>query len=184
MSSSIPREFLANRGNWQADANQRGLAREAGFYGVMGSAFKNLPGLDIYRVERKPQHLKRIFGKSGRWGVEPDAAVTNTKTGRTAFVEIKRQRPAGNAHERACKYFAPGLVLVAREKGNIHQDDFPFFLIFTNGLATNEKYMSEITFWFSAPEVEKHFCLWGEEAGELLDFFLNNIRPVIDRENS
>ena len=171
---------MAARENWQREANQRGAASEAGFYAVMSSAFESLPGLSGYRVEKKPQRLKRLFG-DGQWGVAPDAAVTSQETGRTVFVEVKRQRAAGNAHERACKYFAPGLVAAARSRGNVHKDDFPFFMVFTNGLATSEKYRSEIAFWFSTPEVENHFLLWGGKAEELLDFFLDKIRPVVDR---
>lgn len=181
--TSIPREFLAARENWQAEANKRGAESEVKFHEVMASALQCLPGLGDYNVVAQPDDLRRIFG-GGRWGVRPDAAVINKETGRTVFVEVKRQNPRGNAHERACKYFAPGLVAAARKKGNIHQDDFPFFLVFTNGLATSEKYAEEISFWFSAPEVENHFLLWNGDAGKLLDFFLHKIRPVIDRATS
>ena len=183
-ASSVPREFLAARKNWQAEANRRGLAGEAKIFRVLQSAFAELPGLGAYRVEDNPKHLSGLYGPNGQWGVRPDAAVTNVETGRTVFVEAKRQNPRGNAHERACKYLAPGMVSAGREKGNIREDDFPFFLIFANGLAANERYGSAIAFWFSNSPLENHFLLWSGDPAELLDFFLEKIRPVIDRPRS
>ena len=183
-ASSVPREFLAARENWQANASRRGLASEAKIFRVLQSAFAELPGLDAYRAEKNTKLLRNIHGPNKQWGVRPDAAVTNTETGRTAFVEVKRQNPMGNAHERACKYLTPGMVAAGREKGDIRENDFPFFLIFTNGLAANERYGSEIAFWFSNSPLENHFLLWSGDPGELLDFFLEKIRPVIDRPRS
>ena len=177
-----PREFLALRENWQAEANQRGGASESGFESVMREVLR-LGAFGHYRVSPKPRDLAGLYGAGEQWGIVPDFAVRNDKTERVAFVEIKRQNDRGNAHERACKYFAPGIVAAGRRCGNIRPQDFPFFLIFTNGLTTNERYSSEIEFWFSSPDnpkMRKHLLLWNFDKVDLLDFFQDNIRPVID----
>ena len=61
------------------------------------------------------------------WGVSPDFSITNTRTGKILFGEIKRQdgwvegkdpsAGRGNAHERMCKLFTPGLLNAYREIG-------------------------------------------------------------------
>lgn len=180
--SNIPREFLALRENWQKEAGNRGKEMEVSFTDVMEEIFQT-PGFQSYEVETNPKDFKKLYGSPKRWGLQPDASISNTKTGRTVYIEVKRQRPYGNAHERACKYFAPGIVSAAREQGNIRKDDFPFFLIFTNGLASDERYMSEISFWFKCPDnpkMENHFLLWNMNKDDLLIFFLECILPVID----
>lgn len=178
-NSNQPREFLSLRDNWQAEANQRGRTSESKFDDVMSQIFAT-EGFDHYVLHRKVRHLKRLYGPHNRWGVVPDSAVENTRTNRTVFVEVKRQRAAGNAHERACKFFAPGLVTKAQEVGNIRPEHYPFFWIFTNGMVESEKYRSEISFWFNSPKSKSHYFLWDKMPLQLLDFFQNNMRPVLD----
>lgn len=172
-----PRTFLSLRENWQAEANERGTKSEYIFYDVMQENFDAMKSKH-YKIEKKPKDLKQIY--DSQRGIVPDFAIRNELTGRSVYVEIKRQRPHGNAHERACKYFAPGIIVAGRKHGKIDDSTLPFFWIFTNGLATNERYKSEIAFWFSTPKAEKHFLLWDLDKRKLLDFFLQNIRPVID----
>ena len=172
-----PRTFLSLRENWQADANKRGAKSEYTFHEVMQEIF-DAEESKCYKIEEKPYDLRQIYGT--RRGIVPDFVIRNECTGRSVYIEIKRQHARGNAHERACKYFAPGIIVAGREHGKISDSTLPFFWIFTNGLATDEKYRSEIEFWFSTPEAEKHFLLWDLDREKLLDFFLENIRPVID----
>lgn len=172
-----PRTFLSLRENWRAETSKRGAVSEDAFHDVMQEIFNAKESMH-YKIEKKPKDLKQIY--NGRRGILPDFAVRNELTGRSVYVEIKRQRPKGNAHERACKYFAPGIIVAGREHGKISDSTLPFFWIFTNGLATDERYRSAIAFWFSTPEAEKHFLLWDLDREKLLDFFLENIRPVID----
>ena len=183
-----PREFLAIRDNWQANANKDGSASERGFHSMMKSMFQ-IPAFSVYKITDKPSNLKALYGtpeQQKKWGIKPDASIANTKTGRTVFVEVKRQNPRGNAHERACKYFAPGIVAAGRRAGKIGEDDFPFFMVFTNGLKSDERYASEIAFWFSDPKNPKmkdHFLLWDFDPGALWEFFHKKIRPVIDKSH-
>ena len=61
-----------------------------------------------YEYESKPQDLRDIYGSqplgrsTGPHGIKPDGVIRNGATGRAVYIEIKRQRAAGNAHERAC----------------------------------------------------------------------------------
>lgn len=79
--------------------------------------------------------LKEIYTPPdpiSKHGVFPDYSITNTETNKTIYIEVKRQdgwvegkdRSAGrgNAHERSCKFFTPGLLKVLRQKGNIDND--------------------------------------------------------------
>lgn len=178
-----PREFLSLRENWQSEAGARGHAAEGNFNRIMAEIFQ-ADGFEHYNLHAKPSIPGPTYGINKRLRIKPDAAIENTETGRTVFVEVKRQRARGNAHERACKFFAPGLITAGRQHGNIRKNHLPFFWVFTNGLADSEKYRSEIAFWFSSPEAENHFLLWEHQNANnkvaLLDFFQNNIRPVLD----
>ena len=182
------KEYLALRNNWQAQANQDGAKSEKIFHGIMGELLK-FSGFEKYSLS-KSKSLGKLYGDRQQWGVRPDAEIMNSETERTVFVEIKRQqdpnetKKKGNAHERACKYFAPGLIEVARERGNIAPKHFPFFWIFTDGLATYPQHKAEIEFWFSFSKEKNNFLLWDYKAeggvDKLRDFFQNNIRPVLD----
>ena len=76
-----------------------------------------------------------------KWGVSPDFAIENKETGKILFGEIKRQdgwvegkdpsAGRGNAHERSCKLFTPGLIKAYREIGKIDSEEIlPFSLFF------------------------------------------------------
>lgn len=98
------REHLEGRDKWQDEAAIRGLDAEAAFHAVLSRHVMALNS-GVW-VRRRPTDLNCIYGMhaSGRpHGVMPDHAIRGP-TGRTIFVEIKRQRAAGNAHERACKH--------------------------------------------------------------------------------
>lgn len=80
-------------------------------------------------VELSAQTLSEIFNpdesamrnaQSRGWGVSPDFSIRNKISGKILFGEIKRQdgwvegkdpsAGRGNAHERMCKLFTPGLM--------------------------------------------------------------------------
>ena len=160
----MAREHLSKRGNWQAKAGLGGQGREE-------TVKKTLSGYlthnSTYSVIERPKHLKKIYG--GRWGIEPDFAIENRRTHKIAFFETKRQGKGGNAHERACKYFAPG---VERACGKIAGFKRPFFFIFMNGLTTDKKKRTEIEMWFHAPGYRDRFLLWGDRSPQaLIEYF-------------
>ena len=174
------REHLAGRDNWQADSAVKSSEAERAFDAIM---LNYLFGTD-YEYRRKPQDLKAIYGKNpytGRpHGIVPEAVIRSRITGRAIYVEVKRQGNEGNAHERACKYFAPGIVASTREIARQPDTILPFWWIFTNGIATDAKYVQEIMHWFQG--IENNVLLW-ESIGNyesVIIHFDDYIRPMLD----
>lgn len=148
----MAREHLEGRDNWQDEANKRGSKAETGFSGVMRQYFVGTN----FSIEDGPRDLARIYGQNR--GIRPDHAIRNRKTGKAVYVEVKRQRAAGNAHERACKYMMPGILSSARDASNQPAHVIPIWWIFTNGIAIDERYRREIMHWFRG--IEGHVLLW------------------------
>ena len=130
--SSIDNRF---RRKWQDYGGFKATAAEHNFYDVFEEIFEGTE----YVIERQPTLFKSIYVNVPlsakdesevyhpsepitKHGIQPDALIRNTKTNKTIFVELKRQdgwvegkpRSAGrgNAHERLCKYFTPGLLKI------------------------------------------------------------------------
>lgn len=101
-------------------------------------------------------------------GVRPDYAIDNKNLKKTLYIEVKRQdgwvegkpRSAGrgNAHERACKYFTPGLLKVLRARGRLGNDVLPFWTVFQGNIARDPCRVREITLWYD--ECSAHFFMW------------------------
>ena len=139
---------LSGRLNWERLAGIKAAGAEQNLYDVFNAAFAGTK----YKLIEKPKHLKKLYAsveldndvkdkiynpnidlKKKQWGVSPDFAIENTETGKILFGEIKRQdgwveekKPSagrGNAHERACKLFTPGLLKAYREIGKISDEN-------------------------------------------------------------
>lgn len=91
---------------------------------------------EIYCPDEKTMVSAQKIG----WGISPDFSIKNTRTGKILFGEIKRQdgwvegkEPSagrGNAHERMCKLFTPGLIKKYREIGGIDNPEIlPFWVV-------------------------------------------------------
>jgi hypothetical protein len=123
------------------------------------------------------------------WGINMDFAIRNLKSKKSLFGEIKRQdgwventSPSagrGNAHERSCKYFTPGLLKVIREASGISDEILPFWVVLVGDITRDPKRNREIAFWFQ--EFDKNFFMWRdtENIGDMLDFFENNLLPYL-----
>lgn len=173
------REHLASRDIWQDYASQQGERREHHFAATMR---EHLSGAE-WHAERKPRDLRGIYGTydtGSPHGIVPDYVIRNRSTSRAIFVEVKRQNDAGNAHERACKYFAPGIIQSARDIARVPEGVLPFWWVFTDGLTTSEKYVREIQHWFRG--VEGHLLLWDSfpDGAALTEHFDQHIRPLLD----
>lgn len=119
------------------------------------------------------------------WGISMDFAIRNKKSGKVLFGEIKRQdgwiettnmqAGRGNAHERSCKYFTPGLTKELRRVGNISEDILPFWIVFVGDITRDPRRNREIAFWFQ--DYTKNYYMWRnqKDVGDLLDFFENNL---------
>ena len=132
-------------------------------------------GRDLVNRVFRPQRCLRPLG------VEPDLAIRNQAKGTKIWVEIKWQKAEGNAHERACKYFAPGLVSRAEKLANV---DRPFYFIFAGEMVDtpgkSDRYHAEIDTWFDAPGWEDHVLKWVDhDPVALREWFEQSIRPAL-----
>jgi len=134
----------------------------------------------IYNVDLKQKNSK---GKPRyQWGIAMDFAIRNKQSGKTLFGEIKRQNGwiettqmkdgRGNAHERCCKYFTPGLQKALRNKSKLPSEILPFWIVFVGDITRDPRRNREIAFWFQG--YEKNFYMWRNvnRPDELYKFFL------------
>lgn len=146
--------ILSNRGKWQHKTS--GSGREETAKAVLGVY---LMKETKYKCHDRPMQLSKIY--NNRWGIVPDFAIENVENGKIAFFEVKKQGTKtncqGNAEERACKYFAPGIQSLCSKIAGF---DKPFFFIFMDGLANDEKKKAVITSWFDHEDYRNKFLLW------------------------
>lgn len=175
----MAREHLASRDNWQRESAVRGGEVELAFDAVMRAYTKDTK----YTYTRQPSDLRGIYGQhpaGGPHGVRPDSVVRNGETGRSIFVEVKRQGDRGNAHERACKYFTPGIISSTRKIAKQPKGVIPFWWIFAGGMATSARYVQEIRHWFLG--VEGNLLLW-QSIGDyepVIRHFEQHIQRMLD----
>ena len=172
--------------------------------------FVKLLRVTKYVLHEKPKHLKNLYAsvqlndeilkeiynpeidfEKTQWGVSPDFAIENTETGKILFGEIKRQdgwvegkEPSagrGNAHERLCKLFTPGLLNVYRKIGGINTEDvLPFWVVFEGDITRDPKRVREITFWFD--KYYMNFFMWRPNASDevLIQHFNDYLKKYLD----
>jgi len=192
---------LKGRDNWQGSSGANAGAAEKSFLDVMKS---NFVGTE-FCVRAKPKEfrqiyskmrlsddvLKQIYNPDETWihGVIPDFAIDNTKNGKKLYVEVKRQDGwvegkqrkdgRGNAHERSCKFFTPGLLASLRSEGKLGVDVLPFWVVFQGDIARDPKRVREITHWYEG--VGDHFFLWSDSTNPspLLDHFETKLKKLL-----
>lgn len=203
---------LSKRENWQTESGPSGLAgiAEKNLLKAFQEAFN---GTD-YKIVNHPKNLKHIYenivlddetldqifcpdeatmkkAKRRGWGISPDFAIQNTKTGKILFGEIKRQdgwvegkKPSagrGNAHERMCKLFTPGLMKKYREVSGITDADIlPFWVVLEGDITRDPKRNREIAFWFDT--YDKNFFMWRPQMTnqDLIDHFDTYLKKYLD----
>ena len=127
-----------------------------------------------------PRELLGIYGaKYGRHGIAPDYVFRHRETDRAVFVELKRQRAKGNAHERACKFMMPGILNSIRQIGNQPRGVIPVWWIFADEIASDPRYKREILHWFQG--IEAHVLLWENitDYRPVVDHFEEHIQPLL-----
>ena len=159
------------RKKWQDYSGHNAAIAEHNFYDV----FKHLFEGTEYELDTKPKCFKSIYvdvplsaeeqaaiytppTPITRHGIFPDCSIQNTRTQKTIYVELKRQDGwvegrsrsdgRGNAHERLCKYFTPGLMRLFRQTGGIQEPNLPFWIVFQGDITRDPCRVREITFWF------------------------------------
>lgn len=122
-------------------------------------------------------------------GVQPDCLIRNTQTGKSIIVELKRQDGwvegkkrsdgRGNAHERLCKYFTPGLLKEFRRFCGLGDDVYPFWVVFQGDITRDPCRVREIRFWFNFDPTNLFFWRDNTDPTKLIDHFENYIKPII-----
>lgn len=200
----MAKEDLSNRDTWQDYSGRNAGQAEQDFYDAFNLAFANTD----FSVRAKPQEFKNIYVevklsdevKSAiytpdtpitKHGIMPDYAIDNNKTKKTLYVEVKRQdgwvegkpRSAGrgNAHERSCKYFTPGLLETLRKRGNIERQALPFWTVFQGDITRDPCRVREVTCWFG--EYTAHFFMWRDSTNptELVEHFNNHLKHLLEK---
>lgn len=150
----------------------------------------SLPQNVIHKIYNVDVSLKKSNGKPKyQWGISMDFAIRNIKNGKILFGEIKRQdgwiettsaqAGRGNAHERCCKYFSPGLMQVLRKTGGLSEEILPFWLVFVGDITRDPRRNREIAFWFQ--NYVKNYYMWRDtnDVNDMLAFFKNNLLPYL-----
>lgn len=192
---------LRKRGIWQDISGGKAGVAEKSFYKVFSKEFEGTH----FRIRQRPKEFKniysniklskevlaKIYNPNETWvhGVILDFAIDNLKTKKTLYVEVKRQdgwvegkpRSAGrgNAHERSCKLFTPGLLKILREHGKLGESILPFWVVFQGDIARDPKRVREVTCWYTGcPE---HFFFWSDsnDGKSLIDHFNKNLKHLL-----
>lgn len=191
------------RRKWQDYSGSHATTAEHSFVDVFNEVFRGTE----YRVISQPTCFKELYvdvpltkkelseiytpsEKITKHGIQPDSAIINTRTNKTIFVEIKRQdgwvegkpRSAGrgNAHERLCKYFTPGLLKTLRNKGRISEPNLPFWIVFQGDITRDPCRVREIRFWFDGNDTNIFFWRNTSDARELVEHFEEKILPLLE----
>lgn len=190
------------RRKWQDYSGANATRAEHTFVEVFARLFEGTE----YEVVSQPKQFKKIYvdvelseeelaaiytpaSPITKHGIQPDAAIRNKITGKTIFVEIKRQdgwvegkpRAAGrgNAHERLCKYFTPGLQSKLRQEGRIAMPHLPFWIVFQGDITRDPCRVREITFWFAQYKANYFFWRNTSDVAALIDHFETYIVPLL-----
>jgi hypothetical protein len=191
------------RGKWQDYGGSNATSAEKYFFDCFRHVFR---GSD-FTIRAKPKEFSNIYvhvplsnaeqasiytppSPITRHGVWPDYAIDHTTTGRTIYVEVKRQDGwveggkrsdgRGNAHERSCKFFTPGLLKTLREQGNIPAPALPFWTVFQGDITRDPCRVREITCWYG--EYDAHFFFWrnAPDPDALFAHFDTHIAPLLE----
>ena len=191
------------RRKWQDYGGSSAAAAEAAFFASFQTVFQDTE----YRIRRNPKEFQNIYVNTPlsdqtiseiynpdtpvtRHGVYPDYAIDNTKTNKTLFVEVKRQDGwveggkrsdgRGNAHERSCKFFTPGLLRILRDASGIEKPHLPFWTVFQGDITRDPCRVREITCWYE--NFEPHFFFWRKAPNpeRLFEHFDAHLSDLLD----
>ena len=184
---------LRKRKTWQDRSGVLASEAEHSFFSVFTEAFFETN----FSVRANPQEFSKIYvdfplseevkneiytpdEPIKKHGITPDYAIDHQESGKTLYVEVKRQdgwvegksRSAGrgNAHERACKYFTPGLLKLLRKQSGIGRKNLPFWTVFIGDISRDPCRVREVTCWFD--HFSDHFFFWRDTSNP--DLIINH----------
>lgn len=195
-------KVLRNRGNWQTGSGKKAKQAEDIFFILFKKEFERKK----YEIIQEPDYFKNIYKNvdlkssisDGVYkpknpfvhGIKIDFAIKNTKTNKILFVEIKRQNGwtnrnnskegRGNAHERSCKFFTPGLLKILRQKGKLSKRVLPFWLVLIGDITRDPKRTREITMWYD--KYEDHYFFWqnSKDHETIVKHFNKKLKPLLN----
>ncbi len=129
------------------------------------SALEEILDRTLWDIEDHPRDLSKII--ADRYGVVPEASITYRPTGRKLYFEVKKQGPAGNADERACKHHTVQFYRLLHD--HLGYDYHPFVTVMCENLATDERYTVKHPAYFE----EDNYFLW-------VDYDLESLRACIN----
>ena len=171
---------LSGREAWQDASGAKALDAELSFLAVFQRVFEGTE----FSVVARPKDLVSVYvdfplsrktlseiyrppDPVTKHGIFPDYAILHARSRKVLYVEVKRQdgwvegksRAAerGNAHERCCKYFTPGLLKILRQKSRI-KGALPFWVVFQGDITRDPCRVREIACWFDRHE--GHYFFW------------------------
>lgn len=191
------------RKKWQDYSGKNAAVAEKNFVDVFNEIFKDTE----YTIRAQPKEFNKIYvgyklseqviseiynptQAITKHGVFPDCAIDNSETKKTIYIELKRQDGwveggkrsdgRGNAHERSCKFFTPGLLRILREKSHIEESALPFWTVFQGDITRDPCRVREITCWYEG--YPAHFFFWRDtsETEGLFNHFIKYIKPLLD----
>lgn len=168
------------RKKWQDYGGHKATAAEHNFHEVFNELFSETEYELVTQpkkfnklyvdVELSEQEIKEIYVPEEEittHGIKPDCLIRNNATGKEIYVELKRQdgwvegknRAAGrgNAHERLCKYFTPGLLTTLKRESRIEGGALPFWIVFQGDITRDICRVREIRFWFRGNDTNVFF---------------------------
>ena len=137
----------------------------------------------------EPRNIgKGFFGeitstlKSGKvstrkYGPEWDVVVKHSSSERLMLFEVKYQKDAGNAHERAYRNFTERTVSTLGEFLEVSYH--PVKAIFTGPMAASEKYIRELKATLAPTQ---YFMYTARNQSEFLDWLTVNVKPYLTEE--
>lgn len=196
------RKALQVREPWQDYSGKKAGDAEQDFYGVFLNEFEN----SDFEIRRNPNEFNRIYVNVElseqelseiytpdepitRHGFSPDYAIDNLSMNKTLYVEVKRQDGwveggkrsdgRGNAHERSCKFFTPGLLKILRAHGNLGDDVLPFWTVFQGDITRDPCRVREITCWYAKHTA--HYFFWRDSTNPapLVKHFNKHLKPLL-----
>ena len=196
------KDELSKRGTWQDVGGAKATRAEHSFYRVFQKLFQETS----FTIISRPNELKNIYidipltketlskiynppEQIEKHGIAPDYAIKNSDSGKILYVEVKRQdgwvegktRSAGrgNAHERCCKYFTPGLLKILRSKSGITKSALPFWVVFQGDITRDPCRVREITCWFG--KFSHHYFFWRniKDPTPLTNHFEQNLKHLL-----
>lgn len=169
----MPSEHLSKRKNWQKIANLGGTGKEDVVFSILKALFI---GNKICEVVKE----RILIYENGR-GVKPDCMIRNTNNGKMILIEVKNQGKSGNAHERLCRNYMPGIQNELEKQCGFR---YPFFTICTNGLATDPHKSQEITKWFDSDELKDRLFLFKDKnkPETIINYFKKIVLKYLDYE--